>query len=193
MSWADLETDYFVPVCREAFDGYFKAHGFSMRESEATRVTYGRERCWLDIHHYVEESPRFSPMLTLHLEAARASWPSRLADIFGLSSAPEVPRGFDGVGLWYVIPGEVPESEYSTWYFSSASELEQTVPRLRDEVVDRWARPLWDDPARLSDVIKKRYADYLEERRQERLPPDPRKGFAILREREQEIRSRCNR
>ena len=191
MSWDDLATDYFEPVCRATFDGYFGAHGFSVCKSEATSVAYRRGPCWLEIHHWVEDSPRFSPMLTLHMDAGRSDWLAQLGHMIGLSSASGVPRGFDGVGLWYAVPGDVPESGYSLWCFSSRKDLEQVAPRLRDSVVDRWARPLWDDPARLNDLIRKRYLDYVEERRQELLPPDPRKGFAILREREQEILSRA--
>ena len=187
MSWDQLATDYFEPVCRSAFDPYFQARGFSASKSEPHSVTYRRGRCWFSIHHYVEESPRFSPMLTAGMDGG--GWRTWLyRQIRSLRRGRRGrPLSFNSVGLWYVIPKDAPESAYSNWRFSSREELEAIVPRLRDEVVDRWGPPLWEDPRRFEEVLCDRYDDYLEEAERDRQPPDPRKGFAILREREEAI------
>ena len=192
MSWSDLRTDYFEPVCRATFDRYFDALGFSLSKSEATSVTYRRGRCWLRIHHYVEESPRFSPMLTAGMDSGPFPWLTSLACRLGfVRRAPGGrPLSFNEVGLWYVIPHDHPASRYSDWRFSSRQELEEVAPRLRDEVVTPCGQPLWDNPPHFETVLSNRYRDYVAEAERDRRPPDPRRGFAVLGQREQKIRSR---
>ena len=189
MSWSDLETDFFEPVCRATFDRYFDALGFSLWKSESTAVAYGRGRCWFKIHHYVEESPRFSPMLTAGMHSAPFPWITSLFSRLGrVRRAPGGrPILFNEVGLWYVIPKDHPASRYSDWRFSSRQELEAVAPRLRDEVVIPWGPRLWDDPRHFETVLADRYRDYVEEGERDRQPADPRRGFAILGQREREI------
>ena len=192
MSWSDLETDYFEPVCRATFDAYFDGLGFSLSRSEATSVMYRRGRCWFKIHHYLEESPRFSPMLSAGMHSAPYPWlTSMLCRLGFVRRAPGGrPISFNEVGLWYVIPKDHPASRYSEWRFSSGEEFEAVAPRLRDEVVTPWGRPLWDDPGHFETVLSDRYRDYVGEAERDRQPSDPRRGFAILGQREREIRSR---
>lgn len=192
MSWADLATDYFVPVCREIFDPYFETRGFGLAEQKPWSLTYRRGRCWFRIHHYVEESPRFSPMLTAGMHSAPFPWLTQLYCRLGLLRRARDGRPilFNEVGLWFAIPSDAPERSYPKWLFSSRDELEQITPRLRDEVVDRWGPALWDQPENFAEVLSRRYRDYLADAERDRRGLDPKKGFAILAVREAEIRSR---
>ncbi|HYD13885.1 MAG TPA: hypothetical protein VEC11_13635 [Allosphingosinicella sp.] len=188
LDWSALATDYFEPVCRATFDAYFERQGFRLVKSDATAVRYGCKPCWLELHHYVEDAPRFSPMLTIGLTRRWSLTQSLLRMFRRGPRPPAIPAGFDSIGLWYAIPESEVQARYELWLFSSRDELEAIGPRLRDDIVDVYARPLWTDPDRLATLIVDRYRSYLEERERDRQPPDPRKGFAFLHQREEEIR-----
>lgn len=57
------------------------------------------------------------------------------------------------VGLWSLIPPEDKAQQYALWRFSTTAELEETLARLRDEVLPRFAAPYWRDPSRLAAVL----------------------------------------
>jgi hypothetical protein len=138
--WDRLQIPYFVPVCRRVLDDYMAAAGLRFRDSQPWSVRYGRgRRCWFQIHYMVEDAPRYSPMLSIGL---RPRWWSA--------------RKLDSIGLWYAIPAEDVAHAYPLKYFSSEAELLEIVAYLRDNVIDRYARPLWQDTCTLADLLRKR-------------------------------------
>jgi hypothetical protein len=144
----DLRAAYFEPVCRSVFDAYLKRHRFGPgRADEAGCLAYRRGRCLLEVHYYVEESPDYSPMATIGLVPR-----------FSLR-----PRS-NAIGLWYAVPEGVAAHEYGLWRFSNADALRATMTRIRDEVVEVYARPLWEEPKALAGLIEKRLAEFKAER-----------------------------
>ena len=147
--WLDLAAEYFEPISRKVFDDYLKGHGFGHGQADQTgSLTYRRERTFLQIHYYVEDSPNYSPMVTLG--RVRNAW---LRPVF------------DRIGLWYAIPSDDAEArDYELWRFSDAEQLEAALTRIRREVIEVYARPLWEHPQQLSALIRTRHGEVEAER-----------------------------
>jgi len=146
--WLALRADYFEPVAREVFDHYLRQHGFGNGEAdEAGCLTYNRGEVFLRVHYYVEDSPNYSPMVSI-----------------GLTRTSRLIPAFDRIGLWYAIPPDAEETNYGTWTFSNADEFRQVLSRIRDEVVDVYARPLWENSDRLLTLLDRRYEEVKAER-----------------------------
>lgn len=150
--WLDLAAEYFEPISRAVFDDYLKGHGF--RHGQADQIgalTYRRDRTFLRVHYYVEDSPNYAPMVTLG--RVRNAW---LRPVF------------DGIGLWYAIPSDDTEARaYELWRFSDAEQLEGVLIRLRREVIEVHARPLWEHPEQLAGLVRKRRDEMKAERQSE--------------------------
>jgi hypothetical protein len=142
MGWLDLAADYFEPVAREVFDGHMQRYGFGHGEADETgALIFRRAGEWwprwhrydrlLEIGYVVEDSPNYSPVVAIGLAPRWAAGPNRIA-------------------LHHCIPQDRSESEYPLWRFSNAEQLRQILTRIREGVVDRYARPLWEDPKSLA-------------------------------------------
>ena len=146
--WLALRADYFEPVVRDVFDHYLRQHGFGKGEAdEAGCLTYDRGEVFLQVHYYVEDRPNYSPMVSIGLTR----------------TSPLIPA-FDRIGLWYAIPPDVEERNYESWIFSNAGQLRQVLTRVRDAVVDVYARPLWENPDLLLTLLDRRYEEVKAER-----------------------------
>ena len=142
--------DYFEQVGRDVFEHYLRQHGFWKGEiDKAGYLTYRRGDVFLQLHYYVEDRPKYSPMVSI-----------------GLSDEIHLYSGFDRVGLWYAVPQGSQLRDYETWRYSNADELKRVLSRIRDEVVDVYARPLWDSPDKLERLIEQRYEEVKAERRE---------------------------
>ena len=146
--WLDLRADYFEQVARDVFDQYLRQYGFGSGEAdEAGCLTYRRRLVFLQVHYYVEDRPKYSPMVSI-----------------GLSDAARLYSGFDRIGLWYAIPESSELRDYEAWRYSNADELKQVLTRIRDEVVDVYARPLWENTEKLAELIERRFQEVKAER-----------------------------
>lgn len=149
--WSALRADYFEPVAREIFDDYLRSFGFGKVEAdEVGCLTYHGREVFLRVHYYVEDSPNYSPMVTIGITR----------------TSPLIPA-FNTIGLWYAIPVSAGVRNYATWTFSNAGELKQVLTRIRDEVVAVYARPLWENPDQLAALIDTRYEEVKAERASE--------------------------
>lgn len=146
--WSKLRADYFEPVARDVFEHYLRQHGFGEGEAdEIGSLTFHRGEVVLRVYYWVEDRPNYSPMVSMRLDL----------------KSPLAPA-FDEIGLWYAVPANAEEHNYETWHFSNAEELRSVLSRIRDQVVDVYARPLWEDPDRLASLIDRRFAEYEAER-----------------------------
>jgi len=150
--WLDLTAEYFEPVSRAVFDDYLKGHGFRHGQADQTgALTYRRDRTFLQVTYYVEDSPNYSPMVSLG--RIRNAW---LRPVF------------DSIGLWYAIPSDDTEARaYELWRFSDAEQLEGGLIRLRREVIEVYARPLWENPEQLAGLVRTRRGEIKAERQSE--------------------------
>jgi hypothetical protein len=149
----DLKVDYFEPVSREVFDEYMRNRGFAPGEADDTgSLIYRRDDCFLRVHYYVEDRPRYSPMVSI-----------------GVLPATSLGIPFERIGLWYAVPTGSDAKDYELWRFSDAVELKQVLTRIRDEVVEVYGRPLWENPDQLARLINRRYEEAVAEREDEAL------------------------
>ncbi len=146
--WLSLKADYFETVGGEVFEAYLRRHGFEAgRADEIGSLSYDRGYCRLRLHYYVEERPRYSPMVSIGLPGGAA--------------------GLHEIGLWYAVPQGSEVRDYGLWRFSDPEELRRVLTRIRDEVVEVYARPLWENPERLAVLIESREREYVNEREAE--------------------------
>jgi hypothetical protein len=151
--WLALKADYFEPICREVFEEYLRKHGFARGEAdEIGALTYFRKDFHIRFHYNVEERPRYSPLVSVGI----------------LGGAMPIPN-FNEIGLWYAVPPESDVREYGLWLFSNAGELKLSLTRIRDEVVEAYARPLWEHPEQLERLIARRYGEAVAEQNTEAL------------------------
>jgi hypothetical protein len=137
-SWLDLAVDYFEPVAREVFDSYMQSHRFSRgKANEFGELTFRRGGCFMDVGYNFDERPNLCPQVRIGL----VRW-------FWLRS------GFDHISLWYAIPEDREERDYELWRYFNAEELRTVLTRIRDEVVEVYARPLLEDTKKLSALIE---------------------------------------
>jgi hypothetical protein len=112
---------------------YLRGHGFVETSVERSHVELVRAGVVLSLSYYPEDPP-----------------PRGLITGIGI-------RQDDGsrrtVGMWLLIPAGDPAGQYSQWRFTSDPELESTLARLRDEVLDRFAAKYWREPGLLVDVV----------------------------------------
>ena len=150
--WLDLRADYFEQVARDVFDQYLGQHDFDSGEAnDAGCLTYRRRQVFLEVHYMIEDSPKYSPMVTIGL----ADMAHRLT--------------FDRIGLWYAMPEGSALRLYEDWRYSNAGELKSVLTRIRDEVVNVYARPLWENPKKLAELIERRFQQVKAERKEDPL------------------------
>ncbi len=158
-SWLDLAIPYFVPICRGVFDAYFVGHGFGLpRVDRVSGVTYSNGECCIEISYWLEDSPLFTPMVAIGVESRYAHEP---------------PVTLNRIGLWYAIPANLAVHDYGSWRFSNPRDLEESLLRIRDEVIDKYAKPLWLRLDQLIVLIQRRSAEFsaaqAEEARQKKI------------------------
>jgi hypothetical protein len=125
-----------------------RQHRFGKGEAdEIGCLTYHRREVFVRVYYYVEDRPNYSPMVGIGLDL----------------KSPLAPA-FDKIGLWYAVPPTAEERNYETWTFSNGDELRDVLSRIRDQVVEVYARPLWEDPDQLAVLIDRRDQEYEAER-----------------------------
>lgn len=107
--------------------------GFSLMESNPTRVSYRRDDVVIQFEIYPEDAT-----------------PRPLNVALGLMSSDGSMRG---IGAWELVPEGVTARQYSTWRFAGQSELRTTLRRVYREVVEKWLTVYFDDTGRLEDVV----------------------------------------
>jgi hypothetical protein len=146
-SWNALSIPFFESVCRDVFDDYMRQAGFTETDSdELGTVAYFRRSTavwapWIFVsfEYWPEDAPDYSPMVNVGF-----------ADSPVLSPA----LTLTSIGLWCAIPKETDALRYSSWPIRTVEAATESLVKIRD-VVDMYARPLWQDPAQLAAHVAK--------------------------------------
>jgi hypothetical protein len=146
-SWDELAILFFESVCRDVFDDYMRQAGFTETDSgELGTVAYFRRSTavwapWIFVsfEYWPEDAPDYSPMVNVGFADRPVKDPA-----LTLMS----------IGLWYAIPEDADAHSYSSWPIRTVQEATESLVKIRD-VVDTYARPLWEDPARLAGYVEK--------------------------------------
>jgi hypothetical protein len=139
---------YFEGVVVGVLSTFLVERGFARRRTAGfDEVIFERFPTRLRVHYLPEEPRPYSPMVSIGF----------------------VP-GFDHklqgsmIGLWYAIPADDEGQDYSNWRFDSEAQLSAALQRIRDDLLDRFARPLWEDPQRLRGLLERQLGELKEER-----------------------------
>ncbi len=141
MSGPVAELHYFKPACGRVIEPYLSLFGFSRlafeRDGEESTivVAYSRENVLLTFSYWPEHFPNYCVMVDIGFIEGDA--------------VPERSR----IGLWCAIPDD---KRWST-VFRTEDELAIVLTRIRDDVLPSYARPLWDDPQQLTQLITRCY------------------------------------
>jgi hypothetical protein len=158
-SWGDFSIPHFESVCRAVFDNYMRQAGFTETDSDQIgTVAYFRRSTavgapWIFVsfEYWPEDAPDYSPMVNIGFADRPVNGPA-----LTLTS----------IGLWYAIPEEAPSRDYSSWSIRTVEEASESLVKIR-EVVDTYARPLWEDPAQLAAYVAKLEAEAAREEARE--------------------------
>ena len=128
-----LSAQYFEKVSKSILDDYFTKYGFILLVSNKHRVVYNRSDIYLEIYYYPEDSPSYSLMIGI-----------------GFIKENNDSIGFNGTGLWYALPADY---DYNNWSFTSKEELERSIKLICNCVLERFAKPLWENPDKLQHFV----------------------------------------
>ncbi len=136
---------FFARVCRRVLGEYLESNGFSETSVDVTGVpTFSRFGVFLEVGYDLESAPSYEP--TVVLGVGEKTYDESFQPC--------------GVPFWYVIPGNLEENKYSDWTFKTEAELEKVLARIRDEVLELYAKPLWLNLDRLEKVISRFRAEF---------------------------------
>lgn len=155
MDWSELAAPYFENVCTQELDGYFSRYEFQAAETKG-RVVYVRKPVAFEFTYHVEDAPRYLLMMAIGVqENAGIRW----------------------LPIWPLLPHIDTVRE---WKFATEDELRGIIRSVRDDVLERIARPLWDNEEqlrRLLDEHEDRLRAAHEHRKDEELLERARRAF----------------
>jgi hypothetical protein len=144
---------YFKPTCDRVIEPYLKTFGFrpmvvqwDNTDSETTSA-YLRLPVILNFSYWPEHYPNYRLMVSL-------------ARIEGNKILPD-----SQIGLWYAMPAEL----QVPWNFKDETQLTGVLTEIRDEVLPRYAKPLWEDPLLLQQSAERFYEDVDAKNRREKI------------------------
>jgi hypothetical protein len=115
-------------------DDFFGQNGFFVYSYSETKIVYYKKNLFFEISCRPKHSQYYSLLIMI-----------------GFIKNINDDSVFDGVGLWYGLPRDF---DYSSWKFSNQYELKKTLPRVCNDI-DQYAKPLWEDPSKLRELIDK--------------------------------------
>jgi hypothetical protein len=113
--------------------GYMHREGFEKVRGDRTQVEFSKVGVLLRLSYYAEDAPPRGLNIGLGVQHDDGST--------------------ETLGLWALIPEGDEAIRYSLWKFTSDSELDETLVRVRDEVLQPFAASYWRDPSRLTLAV----------------------------------------
>jgi len=131
-----LSAPYFEETSKKVLDAFFQKYGFKLGVTNEAKIVYYKGDIFLEIYYYPEDIPNYSLIIGI-----------------GFTSKDKEFIYYDGVGLWYAIDQSGDVINYQNWKFSNQEELERNLIRIREEIIERYAKPLWENPDKLRSLI----------------------------------------
>ena len=145
IGWERLNCPFFATTCRRILSDYFEAQGLVEKEmTPIGGIVYGRLNMFLEISYEPEMCPNYSPTIIMGIGPSK----------FDEDGRPT------GVPFWYVIPSNRPERSYAFWTFKTETDLESVFVRIKDALVEPYAKSLWLNLDRLEKYIQNFRAEY---------------------------------
>jgi hypothetical protein len=144
--WERLLCSYFSKTCIDQLALSLQEDSFAVSRVEADgAVIFKRSDVFLEIGYEVETAPNYSPTVVIGLG-------DKKYDKVGKPT---------GVPLWFVIHEDESAKRYSFWKFSSETELRGVLPRIKNEVLERHGRYLWQHPRVLENILANFRAEFV--------------------------------
>ena len=131
-----LSVPYFIETSKKILDGFFQKYGFCFDETNEDKIVYYKDNIFIEFYYYPEDAPNYSLIIGIGF----------IKNDKGLT-------GYEGVGLWNVIHQQGDLINYKDRMFSSREELERNLIRIRNEIIPKYAKLLWENPNKLKNVI----------------------------------------
>lgn len=131
-----LSAPYFEETSKKVLDKFFQKYGFRLNESNETKIVYSKGDIFLEIYYYPEDIPNYSLIISI-----------------GFIEKDKDFTGYDGVGLWYALYQSGDVINYQNWKFSAQEELESNLIGIRDDIIEKYAKSLWEKPDKLRSLI----------------------------------------
>jgi len=149
---------YFEPLCHKVFDSYFYQNSFNPIpvRHPGRRVVYSNDEEFCGFGYYDQGYPKFEIIIAIGLMNRSTYNPE------------------SAIGLMYDIPKSDTSANYWCCFFHDSPSLEELLTRIRDQVLPVYAKPLWDDPERLRQLLV-RVAESQEAAREARQTEQKRK------------------
>jgi len=128
-----LSVQYFEATSRKIFDDVFFKYGFKLFKSNEIKVAYNKSDIFFEIYYYPEDSPNYSLMIGI-----------------GFIKENNDSVAYEGAGLWYALPQDY---NFKDWKFSNQEELEKNLKQISNNILEQYAKPLWDNPNKLRNLI----------------------------------------
>ena len=142
--WERLLCGYFSKTCIDQLAASLEEDGFAVSRVEADgAVIFKRFDVFLEIGYELETAPNYSPTVVIGLGEKKYDEAGKPA----------------GVPLWFVIRDDEPTKRYSFWKFSTEAELREVLFRIKNEVLDRHVRHLWQR----TELLEKMLANFRSE------------------------------
>ena len=139
-----LTRQYFRDVCSSVLDPYLLRQGFRRTQFGLDRLAYRRGRCLLEfsyVPYLTDQEPRYAVTAAI---GEHGGWFRR-------------PRL---VGLWQV-PCPDRGGKRWHWEFRGPEQLKRSLKKLI-QLLDAYAKPLWQDEKALRAVLDKEWPIYVE-------------------------------
>lgn len=143
--WDQLYCSYFGEVCLSELAPPLGGDGFvAIRVEDHGAVIFKRSEVFMEIGYEVESSPNYTPTLVVGIGDSKYGKAGKCM----------------GVPLWFVMTDGEPSSKYPIWKFSTRQQLQELLRKLKSEVLDRYARPLWLHIGLLETAVRN-FQEYL--------------------------------
>lgn len=129
-----LSVKYFQETSKKVLDKYLIKYGFKLLEANQTKITYKKDNIFLEIYYYPEDIPNYYLMIGI-----------------GFVQKDNGSLMYDGMGLWYALSQN--SHDYKHWNFSSQEELERNLAQICNDVLEKYAKSLWENPDKLRSLI----------------------------------------
>lgn len=129
-----LSAQYFEETSKKVLDKFFLKYGFKLLEFNESKIIYNKADIFLEIYYFPEDIPNYSLMIGI-----------------GFIKRNNGSIGYDSVGLWYALPEN--GFDYKDWKFSAQEELERNLTQICNNILEKYAKPLWENPVMLRSLI----------------------------------------
>lgn len=138
-SWDSLLCNYFYRVCIDILGGYFTVYNFTPKKDKIGGVIFNNDGIFVEISYDPEAYPAYTLSIVMGFgEGAYDDW-----------------GRFTGLPLWSIVPPDNKVADYPMWNFKDEKDLTDLLNKVRDEVLEQFGRPLWENKSNLEFEVEK--------------------------------------